>query len=84
MKGGWILKILRSEIDRTLNELDMEKGWCRGKSLRMWYLGLVVWLGSEAEKEAGISLRKMLRFDSECSCQSDICVELLSKQLDNS
>lgn len=25
MKGGWILKILRSEIDRTLNGLDMEK-----------------------------------------------------------
>ena len=39
VKGGWVLKILRSEGDRTLNGLDLGKGWCRRKSLRMWYFG---------------------------------------------
>ena len=38
-KGGWVLKILRSEADRTLNGLDLGKGWNRRKSLRMRYFG---------------------------------------------
>lgn len=55
MKGGWVLKTLRSEGDRTLNGLDLGKGWCRGKSLRMWYFGSGRLAETEVQKEAQIS-----------------------------